>query len=138
MQNRRQLSARNLGGRPTAEFRLACQSAVKDSKAITLAKRIVEGKEKDYYIVDKKLVAGPPRLATRQAAAEWLADRAFGKATVVIEVPDPTPDGELTGEDVRRRLLASVPVLIQTLPGNAQERAQLLNDLKAVENAMEE
>jgi hypothetical protein len=72
------------------------------------------------------------------AATKHAAAYAHGMPTQAIEVKDTTPDKEMTGEDVRRRLLGAVPALIQTLPGNAQERAQLLADLKAVETAMED
>ena len=72
------------------------------------------------------------------AATKHAAAYAHGMPTQAIEVKDTTPDREMTGEEIGRRVLATLPGLIQTLPRDVQERAQLLAALNAVETAMED
>lgn len=113
MKNRHDLRTANLGGRPTNEFKLACQSALKKGDAVGFALRLLKGTEVDYYVVDKALVPGPPRLAMRMEAAKWLADRGHGKATVVMETPDGEPVKVLTGDLIAVKLLEALPLLMQ-------------------------
>lgn len=138
MKNRGDLRTANLSGRPANEFKLACQAALKRGDAVGFALRLLTGQEVDYYVVDKELVPGPPRLAMRMEAAKWLADRGFGKATVSIELPPPVPDANLTGEEVRLRLLGMIPVLVNTLPASTAERATLLAGINNAEAVLGE
>ena len=136
MKNRGDLRSANLGGRPANEFKLACQAALKRADGVGFAERLVKGEEVDYYVVDKELVPGPPRLAMRMEAAKWLADRGHGKATVHVEVAPSSPDALLTGEEVLQRVAQALPVVLRAISGDA--RVTLLASIQQTEVVMEE
>lgn len=99
-----------------------------------LAHLLTSEKHRQAFTATLEDASHPQFLAATKHAAAY----AHGMPTQAIEVKDTTPDREMTGEDVRQRLLGSIPILLQTLPGDAMERAKFLAGLKQAEIVMGE
>lgn len=128
-----------MGGQPSAWLRARCQSIVESSKGFELAKAIIDGEDVETFVTDEGAKIKVP--ASLKERREWLTlmlNRGWGMPTQVVETLPPSPDAQMTGEDVRMRLLEAIPVLLRTLPSSTQERAAFLAGLKQAEVVMGE
>jgi len=112
---------RNPGGRPVGLARLAREAVGDGEDLVTFFVAVLRADRK--YLGERRVA-----LRDRMAAGVWLADRAFGKAVQVVEIPEDPQQEQV--QEVRQELRA-MPVELREAVGrwllerrNARLRAQ--------------
>lgn len=107
-------------GGPSKPYRIFLADLLASEKHREAFKQTIEDKDSPAFMA-----------ATKHAAAYT-----EGLPTQAIEVKDTTPDKEMTGEDIMRRVLRSIPILLQS--ATPPERALLLAGIQEAETVMED